>query len=234
VNKVRTFAIVALMTISLIAHAAVMPGQPETFDSGVGSWSSDLDAGGGDGQVSLSTSSPGPSGVAGDDFLLITYDYPGPPGIMDPVISNTFHTGDYTSFGGMLLSFDFFAAGPEPPTASPLVFFQTESGGQWTIPFHYGLASVGTWQTIVISLQDSSWTGGTGTFADALTSVTAVGIGLEGNAFAGGTQLFGIDNWAYSTPEPGTMCLLAAAFLSLGITFRRSLRETLDSKSETA
>ncbi len=230
-NKVRTFAIVALMTISLVAHAAVMPGQPETFDSGVGSWVSDLEGGGADGTVSLTTATPGASGDG--DYLQINYNYTGPPSPMSAVISNTFHTGDYTSFGGMLLHFDFFASGPNPPAASPSVFFQTENGGRWTIPFTYGVASVGTWQSIVISLSDSSWTGGTGTFGDALTSVTAVGILLEGNAFAGGTQLFGIDNWAYSTPEPGTMCLLAAAFLSLGITFRRSLRDTLDKKSAT-
>ena len=226
-TSIALMAVMGIMVSAMLAQAAISVGVPRTFDSGVDSWVSD------NGNVTLSnpaSGSPSPSGNPGG-YLGINFDYDGPggpPAPLDPELSNgsSPYIGSYGSADGIVFGFIAF---DQAPAAGSSIFLTTSAGDTWTHVFSYLQAQVGSWVTFVAPLSESAWTGGTaGDFINQLSSVTGVGLDIEGNVGIGGLQRFGVDNWTYVIPEPRTYAMLGAALLGLAMTFRRPLQDALE------
>jgi hypothetical protein len=207
------------------ASGAIILNSPRTFTAaGVDGWAADT----------VTLDNPLAGGNPGG-FLEITFPYGGPPSPLGPAISNTtsVYTGDYSGLvAGGAIRFDFYA-GSQPPTANPAILLHTSDGDTWSYAFTYTLGQVGTWVTYSVPLSGAGWTGGSG-FVTDIQNVTWVGLDLEGNAGVGGTQIFGLDNWTYVIPEPGTLYMLTAALLGLTLTFRRPLGEAIERMKKSA
>ena len=127
------------------------------------------------------------------------------------------------------VSFDFYGMA----NMTGLDFYFSDGLSEW----HYGIDNIAVgWKTYTVSMTYSGlWFdtlgGGTPTdFSDALGSVSDVGIVL-GYSSDIGPQLYGLDNFtlddAFVVPEPETYALLGFAILSVGLTFRKKLDESL-------
>lgn len=201
---------------------AIILNTPRTFDSDVDGWVTDIPGSGpSDDTVTISHVATGGNP---DGYMQITFNYSGPPVLLNPTISNTTdaYTGDYTI--AEAISFDFIAL-DVAPTAGSAVFLVTSTGGTWTSAFSYLGSQVGTWVNYVIPLTAAYWSGGIGDFETAIgpNTVTAAGLDLGGGLVDGAR--FGIDNWQYTIPEPRTYFMLAAALLGLATTFRRPIQD---------
>lgn len=208
---------------ALPSYGAIILNSPETFDT-TGNWevgNGPLYVGPGNSTISQGTG--GPNG----NFLQINMNYGAPVNPLDAVVSNlTDYAGDHTD---LILYFDFYASNAAP--SQVFVFFETSLGDLWSLEISDQILGTG-WSQIAagFSTGNTGWGQelGASTLADSFVNVTTVGLFIEGDTGIGGTQVFGIDNWVYSIPEPGTMAMLSAAFLSMGMTFRRSLRDGVD------
>ena len=160
----------------------------------------------------------------------------------DPIFEDTDLTGDWGDMGVKSITVRFFGdadtdgtwdGDADRPTALS-VYFLGASGAQWfrdVTP--YGLLS-----TFNVNVHpDNQWYDGTGShglsqfWSDVSNNITEVGMRMVYKSNPSG-QHYGIseytlnDTW-YVIPEPETYVVLAFAFISLGITFRRRLGETL-------
>ncbi len=173
----------------------------------------------------------GNTGGGSDGYMRILFPDQGgfPQAQEDTVYSaEVADSGDYQQYYAALqISFDFLAQNYAP--ASPALYFQSSVGGSdiWMHSFDYAAASVGSWEEFVVSFNynPSTWVsqgGGDATaFYNALSAVDWVGINLSRNLDDSGDQYYGIDNWRYSVPEPGSMCMLGVALGSLAVTLRK-------------
>lgn len=192
-HRLSVLAVLTAFASGAAAHAAISTNVPETFDGGIAGWGVESS---GDVTIDWKTNA-----VAGGDgaFMETTLVYGFPPSPLMPTISNApSYTDDYTRFGKDLeLRFDFYAA-TEAAAAFPSVVLLTGNGQRWTHSFGTNGTPVGSWTTYVIPIPSSGtgWTksGGADDFWTAVTNVSALGFDIEGNAFAGGTQVFGTDN----------------------------------------
>lgn len=142
-------------------------------------------------------------------------------------------TGDYTTGSGVgggtqvvrSVRFDFYA---ENPPANLELYFV---GGGYT--WFYQLNPGTGWTHFMINLLADDDPGGwyaigrtAADFFTDLTSVSEIGILLAYQSIGPG-QVYGIDNFElndeYYVPEPGTYYVLATAFLSVGLVFRRRM-----------
>ncbi|GEM_PF-6292140 len=191
----RAVPILTLLSVSaLTAYGAISTNVPETFDGGIAGW----EVASSSGTVSIDWQTNAVAGGAGA-FLEITLTYGLPPAPLDPTISNApSFADDYTRFGKDLeLRFDFYAA-DEEVASFPSLVLETGSGQSWTHSFATNGMPVGSWLSYVIPIPSNGagWTksGGAEDFWTAITNVASLGLNMEGHAFAGGTQKFGIDN----------------------------------------
>lgn len=222
----------SLLAAATTLHAAIILNSPETFSLGVGNWGiSSQPPVHGLGSPFLTQ---GTGGQSGDYLQYNAVNAGATPDFFDVVISNIVdYAGNYAIFGDALrLSFDFYASTTVPTYAQ--LFFNS-GADQWTLDILPQISGTG-WSTVGASF-DSSGAGwfhqinGGSLFASSLTDVTAIGIFLVGTVGGNDTATFGIDNWVYTVPEPGSMAMLGAALLSMAATFRRPLQEKLAKKN---
>ena len=147
----------------------------------------------------------------------------------DMIYTDTHVAGDkdYTDFmgdgGGVAwLSFRFYA--PQRPGGLSVYFYSSTSGTYWYFDIDAALG----WNRYDVGFGDGTgwWKEGAGTFASDLQDVDELGLALT-YRFNDGSQVFGLDDVALHTPEPGTYAVLAFVFVSLGITFRKKLAGSL-------
>lgn len=136
------------------------------------------------------------------------------------------YTGSYLATG-MAVRFS-FKAEDFLPTYS-LLYFRSGGGNEWT--YEFSNTQVNQWQTQAIFFNydyGTGWSGpgGSAQFWSDLQDVTAVGFRIR-SAWELDAQDYEFDDWEYFVPEPGSVCLLAATFLSFGVTFRRRLRSSV-------
>jgi hypothetical protein len=219
-SATRTLAVAALaaMVIGSASQAAVMLNAPRIF-TGVGNvdgWVSDMQGGG---TPHVSVQNPGGSYLE-TDFL-----YSGPPVPLNPLINNSSspYIGDWSIAD--TLQFDFIAF-DFAPAAGLAIRFTGVNGAVWAQTFNYTSAQVGDWVHYALPLSAAAWTlqSGSSDFMAALGNVASAQLSIEGSVGDGGSQQFGLDNWQYTIPEPGTVAMLGAALLGLATTFRRQIQ----------
>ena len=152
-------------------------------------------------------------------------------------VGTTYFTGDYTSvspIGGyypMTINFDFITMGTTP--GDLFLYFQSGSGPSAHV-WAYDVAglngtpiSTGTTK-YAVPVGLSGWfqqAGPVGDLATDWTSVSWLGVYVSGVGAA--TEIYGLDE-AYvnlSVPEPETVWMILAAFLSICVTFRGKITE---------
>jgi|SaaInl4_150m_RNA_FD_contig_21_1801518_length_2018_multi_5_in_0_out_0_1 hypothetical protein len=207
----------------------------DSFDGSQDGWT--------DGWYGLNDPSPtwGTSGGLGAQILQSSDGDGGPGGALELLYtSDTDATGDWSAMGQngiQQITLDFYT---EPGIGAPGsldLYFEDGSGNEW----FYNLDSQVSdgWDTLSAALlYGAGWYapglgGGTeAQFLAAIQDVAQVGILL---GYVGGIddQEYGLDNFtlddAVNTPEPGTFLFLGVAFASMGMSFRKKLREMLAS-----
>jgi hypothetical protein len=141
------------------------------------------------------------------------------------------------------ISFDFYANAGGPGGDTPTVlrlYFETTAGVTW---YHNITGVTAGWGSYGANISSGGPTQNSGTwYVEGLdtgatwdiTQISEIGLYVQYQTNVG-SQEYGLDNFTLdseqyirSTPEPGTLAMLAMAFGSLGVTFRRKLRETVE------
>lgn len=245
-------AALASTIVGGVAYAQIVVNTPREFSAPnyvppLDGWTSDQQ-GGFPTYVDLSLEGTGGSPIGGggpqggNAYLGITFNYGFPPTPLDPLIANS--TAPYVGPNGSpppyslhsiaidpsqdgRLVFDFLAQ-DFSPTVGSAIRIVGGNGAVWANVF--SSTQLGVWEEFSMNLDiaGTGWTlqSGSGTFLDALQSPASVQLDIEGytGTGGGGTQRFGLDNWMYAVPEPGTMYMLGAALLGLATTFRRQIQ----------
>lgn len=132
--------------------------------------------------------------------------------------------GDFASAGSDLqLTFSFFAEDVVP--VSSLVYLHSTSGNPvWT--YSFTPTGVG-WDTYQLVFDyDSGWAGGTGSGVDFVNDLATIDwIGLNITTPGGAAADYGVDDWGFTSyiPEPGNVCMMLTALLSLAWPHRKRL-----------
>ncbi|MBN2302482.1 MAG: hypothetical protein JXN60_08205 [Lentisphaerae bacterium] len=131
--------------------------------------------------------------------------------------------------------FDFYAADAAPDKLY-IYFIDTVSGDEWRHVVNVG-AGWNYGEGVSVEYGSGWWnvagpqTGAA--FSNAIDDISEIGILLTYRENIGG-QVYGLDNfwlddeqWPMAVPEPGVATMLTSVFISLGITFRRKLNDSL-------
>jgi len=189
-------------------------------------------------------SSPGEGAANADTFAAHDYDFGGShdsalrvtrdpePGLGGEDYIFTTDSDLLAGLGTYWVEFDFYAGaddlgtGPaDNPAGLDLYFKGATSGTVWK--HAYNPAGWSGWEHLTGNFDYAfGWFGGLeAAFATDLADASEVGIVLNYQDWDG--QVYGLDNFGLHAPEPETYAALAAAFISLAITFRRRLNESL-------
>jgi len=229
IKQVSVFFAVLMCACGLAYGTVVI----ETWDSGIAGWAAGQSPLAGDpagSSLSWQNAVAGKSGVLqieGENLIV---------GAEDKIY------GALEGFGPVAISvsFDFYtqhALGGGLPGNLHFYFVGTNST-VWT--YELGPELTGnSWNSLTVELS-WSWNGygtagweknglGIGSHAElrgALSEVSEIGILLmyQGGV---GNQVYGLENFAYSYPEPGTYAALGFALMSLSIVFRGKLSDSL-------
>lgn len=144
-------------------------------------------------------------------------------------------TGNFTSFSGIGVAFDFYAGGNGDGSGAPTdlgVYLQSGGSEVW----YYSITSpiVDGWGSYGASFSSGAWYGFTDNtwgavatdFQGALADVTALGIYITYQGDTPG-QIYGIDNFGLAVPEPETYMVLGMALLTVAFVFRKRITESL-------
>jgi len=141
--------------------------------------------------------------------------------------------GNLTSYAGV--SFDFFAGANNGTNGAPaslsLYFYGNDQAWYYDIGSAYTISD--GWGTYGSSFQYApTWTTlGTGGEAAFLLSLGNVGrLGIEITYFSSteqANQVYGIDNFGLTVPEPETYMVLGMALLTVAFVFRKRITESL-------
>ncbi len=214
-----------ILLLGLVVAAFLLPPCLCIASPVMGVTSNTWDPGDGvDGWTNLNVLDPPTVVINPDDYLSIHFTNREPweaPAEDTIYATNEKNTGDFSAVS-MGVRFNFYVTNVSPDLIDVRVYMKGGTSGlTWYQSFSH-VTEGWAWHTVSFEYPDM-WEGGTSAqFLDDLTNVTAIGI------FVGSPSLdaheYGLDSWMYIyVPEPGTICMLAAAFLSLGIPFRKRL-----------
>ena len=205
---------VTVVITAIASHGLAGPvlNTPETWDSGLAGWTNTT------GNAALSNPS---------NYLRITFSSQGgAPTFEEDTISTSGidFTGNYQTNPTLALRFSFYAE-DVLPLSSVLYLHSAVSTSRWEYVFANTV--VGSWTTHTMEfIYGPGWSGpgGAAEFQSDLSNIDWIGINIA-RKLDTIQQVYGIDDWEYFLiPEPGTVCVLASAFLSLAFTFRKRLR----------
>jgi hypothetical protein len=233
----RTRALMASLVVAFVVTRtgwAVVSFESVTWGSGGDTLNWNYDASAADSLTSPST------GGSGDDAGYLKLYFSEPP--MMPVnesdrmwTTESTLVGDFVTDGVGSLSFDFLGYAD---TAQALFFEST--GASWGYSFSSTASS--TWETKNFSFASASgWNllSGSGSFADALASVSTIGVMMT-HSDAVGDFTYGVDNWDYgvtggmAVPEPGSIAMSVTALLGMGGLLRRRRRPSVEDGDSTS
>lgn len=153
------------------------------------------------------------------------------PGEGTVLTTSTDYRGDYGALPGAIVSFK-LTTFDDAPTGLNLYFATAAGGGQvWTYSFESVLPTGPGTATFSapISYYSTGWftadiplLNQPGAFAAALAGMTSIGISIIGGTTTG-PDVYAMDEFAISVPEPETVWMILAVVLSLGVTFRSQL-----------
>jgi len=190
---------------------------------------------------------PDPQTVGGESAVEINADTSGDFSPGEDVIfttgSNLAGDLDYglegMAIGG--IQFDFYAgalgegSGGAPDALT--VYFQGDGGSVWFYNIDTSLIS-DNWATYYVSMGSATgWEGyasnavgasslASGDFVGDLADVDRVGISIQYAADLDG-QVYGIDDFGLTVPEPETYLVLGMALLSIAVVFRKRISDSL-------
>ncbi len=144
--------------------------------------------------------------------------------------------------GYATIRFDFFSSldGDANPDGAPALlgayFHSTFGGGDAFWFYTIGAGSISSdWTTYDFGLSSASWLGSdtaplgdpTGmALSDALTSVDEIGF-MVAYVQNNSTQIYGVDDFGLTVPEPETYLVLGMALLSIAVVFRKRISDSL-------
>jgi hypothetical protein len=187
-----------------------------------------------EGNAPVALGNPGTGGNA-DGYLQAIFPYSATPAQGDIVMqANPVYNGDYT--GIQSVSFDFNSMNVVPTglalyfhsSADPLLIYQYDFTNQ---AIAYG---TGGWYSYTAPFTSSTgWSivggGSTAAFSTDIVNVDWIGVYLQSDGSSSPAEMYGMDNFdpmgdeELPVPEPGTMYMLSAVLLSLGMTFKGQL-----------
>jgi hypothetical protein len=226
---------VSLVATFVVTHTgwAVVSFEPVTWGSGGDTLNWDYDASAADSLTSPAT------GGSGDEagYLELYFSDPMIPMNESDRMWTTESTlvGDFVMDGVGNLSFDFLGYAD---TAQAL-FFESDVAS-WGYSFSSAASS--TWETKTFSFASASgWTllSGSGSFSDALASVSKIGVMMT-HSDDEGDFTYGLDNWTYgvnggmAVPEPGSIAMSVTALLGMGGLLRRRRRPSVEDGDSTS
>ena len=213
-------SVVALATTSL---AGPVLYTPETWTNGLSGWANDPVGYPGDGTVA------NPS-----EFLALTFGAQPvgpPPSYEEDTLYTTgaAWTGDFQNVSSLGVRFDFYAEDIAP--GSVVLFMHSAvSDSLWQYALSGFSVGVLSTQTVGFSYDygGQAWAGPVGTdstdFWDDLANIDWIGVNIA-RSLNTMEQTYRIDNWQYViVPEPGSICVIATALLSLAFTLKRRKR----------
>jgi hypothetical protein len=232
-HKVFVLGAALLLLVNLQANAGPTLNDPETWNTdpagGTADWSPTGPA------VLSNPGSGAPPGTVGDrsNYLKIDFGSQSEPALPEFATITTVSGSRIGSMVGLTLKFSFYNA-PDVLPASSMVYIHSSygAGSDWT--YLFANTSAGGWQDKTISLVYDplywSWSGGDNDpaqFALDLANVNAVGLTIS-RKFVTDAQTYGLDDWGYyestAVPEPGVVCVLMSALLSMALIFRKRIR----------
>lgn len=224
-----------VLFVLLVAPAQAAIILTNNWEGGAEGWNHRVS----DGTPNTALTDPDVSGLGGgSDALRITGGNAGEPH-GSYVYNSTSLAGnlDYNALGIVSLQFDFYAASNTP--AALELYFRHDSGGGSDTEWYFSISDLYTgWHTYIVNfLTIDGWYNpdyGPGAQTDLLADlvdVDEIGLLLTYQPNVSG-QIYGADNWyandVYYIPEPETYAMLAFAFVSLAITFRKNLNEQVE------
>jgi len=229
-------AVVAVLTMQVGVYATPSIGNPhqEWAGSDTEGWTADPLS---DNDIAVSHNAGG--------YLQISVTGSGPiPGygrtITTGAVGTDYFSGDYAAIGAgvngsyeLRINFDFLTTGSTPGELG--LYFRSGSGHIWAYdvaglegsPVANGLT------TYAVTAGTAGWIAQNGgwTVADLVSdwaSVSWLGLYIQGSS--GPTEIYGLDNMYLNfvvVPEPETVWMLLAVVMSIGITFRSRLVDTM-------
>lgn len=211
-------ACASILVAGATAYAVPTLYAPATFESGTEGWYSS-------GDVSISQGLLG-----GENALILNFGAQGVPqpeeGLAYAGSGSSFDrfVGDYSGIGNdLLVQFRFYAESYQP-SGLALYFHSDTSGRTWV--YNLGLPTVGVWAGYSVGMGSmGGWAREDLTPPDSadfladLADVDWIGLYVIRNPNTS-SQNYGLDDFQLAVPEPQTICLLLAAMMSLGFTFR--------------
>jgi len=213
--------------------ASIIVLNQDTFDASVDGWTNAASPGHG---APYGTLSHDPA-LGGQQALKVNNQFAG--AVEDFIYAPADMEGNWATtwaYPVRKITFDFYtdAGGAvDYPSALEVYFLHDETGDNyyWRYTIDVTTLSQG-WNSIDIAVDGGGWYSpgnpgyGAPQFLVDSWDVDEVGILLTYQNWAG--QIYGIDDFTlgYLVPEPSTYAVLAFAFLSLGVTFRKKLSET--------
>ena len=206
--------------------------------------------------VGAGTATPNAAGSLGAGALTITPGALGTGIVQDDIYTTNLGLlggatpADMTSYGASGteiagMRFDFYAGANGDGTGAPdglWFYFQTTDSERWYYEIGTGYIGDG-WNTYDVSFDwgtdrygSLNWFGidgvgdpiiGAAGFDAAITDIAGLGISiqyLENNS----TQVYGVDNFGLTVPEPETYMVLGMALLTVAFVFRKRITESLD------
>ncbi|MBN1670809.1 MAG: hypothetical protein JXR37_07245 [Kiritimatiellae bacterium] len=162
-------------------------------------------------------------------YLQITFPAQGgPPDPQEDVIytDGADLTGDFqTAETNLAVQFDFYAEDALPGAGS-LALWMHSSGSDRTWRYSFNNTAIGVWETHAVPFDpnDANWQG-EGTAEDFWTDLATIDwIGIRISTWDTQQLDFGLDNWEYFVPEPGSVYVVATALLAMAFVFRERLR----------
>lgn len=207
--------IVTFMLVAIGVHATPTMGYTE-------SWTNPPSLSGWANAAPIGTTLATLTNPAGE-YLRIHFDArdnPGDPPNEDTVYSQGLnYTGSYSEVSAV--NFRFLAEDFLPSASA--VYMRGSSGREWERAF--SVSQTNNWESFTVAFSHSDgWVGGTaGQFLSDLADIDAIGVYVAG-PLNFDPQDYGLDDWQYAIPEPGTLCMLAAVFASFGMTMLRRRR----------
>jgi len=157
-------------------------------------------------------------------FLMLSFPAQGMPAVLADTMygTGTQYSGSF-ALAQLAVRFNFLAEDALP--SSSVLYMHAVSGREWTYAFDNPAVNVWTMQDVTFDYNfGAGWSGGSqAQFNSDLSAIDAIGIRINNRFDYTGQQDYGLDDWTYYIPEPGTVCLLASFFLCFGIVFRRRL-----------
>lgn len=215
---IKTLPVAVCLLWAAAARADVVVEVAETWSSGLAGWTN----------TSLATTLSNPGGNTYLSALFGAEGEPPDPAMAADLIrtfsepATNWFTGDYLGGSNAVagVRFDFYADDVAP---SKLEVRFGSGAREWA--YELDTPAVDTWTTENVWFNYGAWEGGPGTteadFLADLQAVDWIGVYIERSGL--GEQDFFIDNFMLFVPEPGQVCLLASALLSIALAAKKGL-----------